>query len=326
MTQAAALRAGVIVAGLAALSACTTPADVAVAPVVQSAVTRPVMHTPLPAATPDSAPPISAESAALEVYYQRLQNDLVTQGLLRGDGGGLDTPFTDTMLARNFIRIALFDEYVSDGDFLRAQATESRLRRWDQPVRMSVEFGPSVTAERRARDRSSVAAYAARLSRVSGAPISMTDNNANYHVLFLSEDDRAGYETRLRELVPGIGVSSLRAIMNLPRDQLCIVVAFSEGGTASYAKAVAVIRAEHPDLLTTSCIHEELSQGLGLANDSPQARPSIFNDDEEFGLLTRHDELLLKMLYDKRFKTGMSAAEADPIAQIIASELVGRNS
>jgi len=114
--------------------------------------------------------------------------------------------------------------------------------------------------------------------------------------------------------------------MNLPRDQLCIVVAFSEGGTASYAKAVAVIRAEHPDLLTTSCIHEELSQGLGLANDSPQARPSIFNDDEEFGLLTRHDELLLKMLYDKRFKTGMSAAEADPIAQIIASELVGRNS
>jgi hypothetical protein len=111
--------------------------------------------------------------------------------------------------------------------------------------------------------------------------------------------------------------------MNLPRDQLCIVIAFSEGGSASYAKAVAVIRAEHPTLLTTSCIHEELSQGLGLANDSPQARPSIFNDDEEFGLLTRHDELLLKMLYDKRFKTGMSAAEAAPIARVIAKELLG---
>jgi hypothetical protein len=186
-----------------------------------------------------------------------------------------------------------------------------------------VEFGPSVTADRRSKDRASVAAYAARLSRVSGVPISMTDNNANYHVLFLSEDDRAGYETRLRELVPGIGGSSLRAIMNLPRDQLCIVIAFSEGGSASYAKAVAVIRAEHPTLLTTSCIHEELSQGLGLANDSPQARPSIFNDDEEFGLLTRHDELLLKMLYDKRFKTGMSAAEAAPIARVIAKELLG---
>jgi hypothetical protein len=323
MTKRAALRVGLMAAGLAALSACTTPADVAVTPVIPQQVARPIVRTPQPAPAPETVPPVSAESAALKVYYQRLQNDLITQGLLRSDGGGSDTPFTDTMLARNFVRIALFDEYVTDGDFLRAQATESRLRRWDQPIRMSVEFGPSVTADRRSKDRASVAAYAARLSRVSGVPISMTDNNANYHVLFLSEDDRAGYETRLRELVPGIGGSSLRAIMNLPRDQLCIVIAFSEGGSASYAKAVAVIRAEHPTLLTTSCIHEELSQGLGLANDSPQARPSIFNDDEEFGLLTRHDELLLKMLYDKRFKTGMSAAEAAPIARVIAKELLG---
>jgi hypothetical protein len=43
-----------------------------------------------------------------------------------------------------------------------------------------------------------------------------------------------------------------------------------------------VIRAEHPDLLRLSCLHEEIAQGLGLPNDSPRARPSIFNDDEEF--------------------------------------------
>ena len=310
--------------GLTVMAACTQTMPAPPPTAAPASVARPVPRTP--PAPADPAPQVGAESAALKVYYQRLQNDLLAQGLLRGDGGGADTPFTDTMLARNFIRIALFDEYVSDGDFLRAEATESRLRRWDQPVRMSVEFGPSVPADTRARDRSNVASYAARLSRVSGLPIRMTDASANFHVLFLSEDDRAGYETRLRELVPGIGGSSLRAIMNLPRDQLCIVIAFSEGGSASYAKAVAVIRAEHPDMLTLSCIHEELAQGLGLANDSPQARPSIFNDDEEFGLLTRHDELLLKMLYDPRFRTGMTAGEAAPIAREIAAELVGGNS
>jgi hypothetical protein len=37
---------------------------------------------------------------------------------------------------------------------------------------------------------------------------------------------------------------------------------------------------------------------MGLANDSRQARPSIFNDDQEFALLTGHDELLLTILYD----------------------------
>ncbi|KQI67366.1 hypothetical protein AN189_15555 [Loktanella sp. 3ANDIMAR09] len=311
------LAAAVVLGGL---GACAAPVETA----APDQVARPVER--VPPVVPEPAPPapaVSPESMALATYYRRLQNDLLAQGLLRGDGGGADTPFTDTMLARNFIRIALYDEYVTDGEVLRAQATQSRLRRWDQPIRMSVEFGPSVPDGQRARDRTGVAAYAARLSRVSGVPIRMTETDPNFHVLFLSEDDRAGYADRLRQIVPGIGPGSLRAIMNLPRDQLCIVIAFSEGGSSSYAKAVAVIRAEHPELLRTSCVHEEVAQGLGLANDSPQARPSIFNDDEEFGLLTTHDELLLKMLYDPRFTTGMSIMEAAPIARQIATELTG---
>jgi hypothetical protein len=60
-----------------------------------------------------------------------------------------------------------------------------------------------------------------------------------------------------------------------------------KGNSGAYTRAVAVVRAEHPDLLRQSCIHEEIAQGLGLPNDSPAARPSIFNDDEEFALLTR---------------------------------------
>ena len=82
------------------------------------------------------------------------------------------------------------------------------------------------------------------------------------------------------------------------------------------------MRAEHPDLLRLSCIHEEVAQGLGLSNDSPQARPSIFNDDEEFALLTSHDELLLKMLFDPRLEPGMSVAAANPIITQIAADLL----
>jgi hypothetical protein len=71
-----------------------------------------------------------------------------------------------------------------------------------------------------------------------------------------------------------------------------------------------------------ACLHEEIAQGLGLINDSPQARPSIFNDNSEFALLTRQDELLLRLLYDPRLKPGMSLAEAKPIIETIAAELV----
>ena len=66
-----------------------------------------------------------------------------------------------------------------------------------------------------------------------------------------------------------------------------------------------------------------MAQGLGLPNDSPLARPSIFNDDEEFALLTRHDELLLTMLYDDRLTPGMTPDEARPVLQQLAQGLVG---
>ncbi len=86
--------------------------------------------------------------------------------------------------------------------------------------------------------------------------------------------------------------------------------------------AMVVIGAETRGLLRRACLHEEIVQALGLANDHHGVRPSIFNDDGEFALLTRHDELLLRMLYDPRLEPGMTAAEAMPVARRIARELV----
>lgn len=291
--------------------------DVMAPPVTQPAL--PPIDVPEPPTGPTVTPPSQA-SRDLSTYYARLQNDLLNQGLLRGDGGGPDTPFTDTQLGRNFVRIALFNEYRDNSDFLRPQATLSKLRRWSGPIRMSVEFGNTVPLARRDQDLASVSAYAARLSRATGVPIRITDSNPNFHVLFLGEDDRRAYGPRLRELIPNISDATVRTFVNLPRDQLCVVIGTFAPGGSTYNNAVALIRAEHPNLMRSACIHEELAQGMGLANDSPAARPSIFNDDEEFALLTRHDELLLKMLYDPRLEAGMKASVAAPIARAIARE------
>ena len=62
---------------------------------------------------------------------------------------------------------------------------------------------------------------------------------------------------------------------------------------------------------------------MGLPNDNDSVRPSLFNDDEEFALLTRHDEMLLKILYDPRLSPGMIPGEAMPIVRTIARELTG---
>lgn len=313
-----------VMAGFLALSAVAACEQVmpVVPPETPVAATPPVVEPP-----PELPRPIpSAESELLRVYYARLQRDLLSQGLLRGDVAPVDAPFTDSMLARNFVRVALYDEYVDDGSALRPEARISRLRRWEGPIRMQVQAGATVAPAQAARDRASVAAYAARLSRITALPIRQVTENANFTVLFLTEDDRRASGPLLRALIPGISDTTVRTIENLPRSTLCLVVGFSDGGGSAYSRAVAVIRAEHPDAMRLACIHEEIAQGLGLVNDSPEARPTIFNDNEEFGLLTRHDEFLLKILYDRRLRPGMTAAEAAPIARAIAAELVGGGS
>ena len=273
-----------------------------------------------PASAAVAAPqPTSEQSAKLRQYLNQVERAQLSQGLLRQDGGGADTPYTADVLARNFEQIVFFNEY--DGTFT-GRGGASPLRRWMSPVRMRVLFGAGVPPSQQVSDSRNVAGYARRLARATGHPVS-TLGRPNFIVIIASEDDRAEALLQAAAQLPGITPESLRALRNLRRDTYCAVAAYAMGPDPNtYTAAVAVIRSENPDLLRLSCIHEELAQGLGLANDSPAARPSIFNDDDEFALLTSHDELLLQMLYDPRLSTGMTAAEAAPLTRIIARELM----
>ncbi len=265
----------------------------------------------------------SGESLRLEQYYAAVQSRLLSQGLMRTDGGGPDAPFTPRTLAQDFQRIALFDEYTVRGNHFVAQATPSTLRRWNKPIRISILFDERIPKATREKDRKNVAAYAQRLSRLTGVPMRITDKNPNFHIMFLYRDRQRAIGPELQRRIPGIGSIVVNEIQNMPRSTYCVAYAFAEPDNGSaYDSALIIIRAEHPDLMRLSCIHEEMAQAMGLANDSPEARPSIFNDDEEFALLTRHDELLLRMLYDRRLKVGMTADQTRLIVPAIANELM----
>lgn len=246
-------------------------------------------------------------------FYSQMQADLLAQGLLRTGGGGIDTPYTDTDLTRNFERIAFFDEYARGEGLKKSNGQPGRLRKWKGPVRIGVEFGPSVPEAQRVADRALVSAYSTRLARITGHPISATSRFPNFHVLIMGEDDRGIARRRAAQIIPSISQASLEFFDNLPRSILCFVITAGSESDFEYTRAIAFIRAEHPQLMRQSCVHEELAQGLGLANDSPAARPSIFNDDDEFAFLTTHDEELLRVLYNPALKPGMTTDEARPI-------------
>ncbi|CAM3218988.1 DUF2927 domain-containing protein [Paracoccus aminovorans] len=264
----------------------------------------------------------SPASRTMRDHLAGVEQALIARGRLRTDDGS-DIAMTPEKLAEDFVEVALYDEYLRQGGKLISRPTPAPLRRWQQPVAIRLEFGDSVAPVQRTRDRADIADFAARLQRVSGHPVGLTGAAGNFNVLILNEDERRAIGPRLASLVPGIPEGDIAALRDLAPQNYCTVFAYSSGNSPVYSQAVALIRAELPPRLRRSCVHEELAQGMGLANDSPRARPSVFNDDEEFAYLTRHDELLLKILYDPRLRPGMTEAEARPIVLQIARELLG---
>ena len=275
---------------------------------------------------PVLTPPESPQSAAARVYYAEVQQALLSQGLLRTDGGTQDAPVTDRILAENFLRIALYDEYDRRASGTVQRQTSSELRRWQAPVRVGLRFGASVSAASRATDTARVASYLARLARVTGHPIGLADANPNFLLYIVSEDERRNLGPAMAQALPQLTAADVAGVTEMAASTYCIVYAQSVGSSGVYSRAFAVVRAEHPDLLRLSCLHEEIAQGLGLANDSPSARPSIFNDDEEFALLTPQDEAMLRILYNPALRPGMSEAEARPIVSDLARRLTGGES
>ncbi|MCF3972927.1 DUF2927 domain-containing protein [Paracoccus salsus] len=265
----------------------------------------------------------SATSETRRAQYASAERDLLAQGRLRRDRVPMDAPIDAALLVRNFIEIALRDEYSRQGDRLVADARDAPLRRWTDAVSIQLEFGPSADTALRRAYRAEVASFAGRLTRATGHPVGLTGSDGNFLVLVLNEDERRNILPLLERLVPELPQQDRIALRDLDPQNYCAVFAYSRGHSSAYVRAVALMRAELPSLLRSSCIHEELAQGMGLANDSPAARPSIFNDDEEFALLTRHDELLLKILYDPRLRPGMTQGEARPIVRKIVAELLG---
>lgn len=294
---------------LMALWGCATPPVVPVVP-------PPVVVVPVVPDTP--------ASATLRAHYNAVQTTLVSEGLLRTDMGGDDAPFTDRMLADNFLKIALYEEYSGGQITTHSREAPIRLQRWDQPVRVALSFGPAVPPAQVAVDTARVSSYVARLARVSGHPITMDDKNPNFWVHIATVDERAAMGPMLNAEMPGLSEGQVASVTHMDADTYCQVLTQSEAAS-TYARAVAVIPSEHPDLMRLACIHEELAQALGLPNDSNAARPSIFNDDQEYALLTRQDELMLRILYDPALHPGMTKAEARPIVKVLASRLMGNS-
>jgi hypothetical protein len=207
-------------------------------------------------------------------------------------------------LVESFELIALRNEYGDTG--------WTPVRKWQKPVRVFIDSRAGYLHIQ----EKLVAAHLANLARITGHDIRITTDKQEANTLLVF--DR---EMNLRALA-----DSLTPEEHLSDEFLKSAVCFATfylHHDSSIHKAVVVIpvdRARAKAKLPT-CIIEELTQILGLINDSDKVFPSIFNDksiDEE---LSPHDIRLLKLLYHPKVKAGMSRDKVIPIIRELSQTI-----
>ncbi|MFT7390147.1 MAG: hypothetical protein ACI9ZH_000364 [Paracoccaceae bacterium] len=255
-----------------------------------------------------------------QATYEALQDWYLAQGLLRTDYDPIDAPFTRDDLVRDFEKIAFHSEY-APGDTLRQQDTPTELFKWSDGLSWSLDGDAAEPS-----DYAAMRVLTLRLGAATGLSFIELPPDAvakpDVTMMILGPRTRQAVAKMIRERDDG---PSLPLVQAWAREDKfpCIghigQVDRDKGGMR--LRAFILIKAETTRLLRQSCLHEEFTQVLGLLNDGDDVRPSIFNDGQEFALLTRHDEMLLRILYDPRLKAGMTAQEGMPIVRRIAAEL-----
>ena len=245
-------------------------------------------------------------------HFAALQASLVSKGGLRTEIAPADAPYDRGDLERNFRLIAFRSEFPAAGDII----DEKPLSKWRGTITWRI------VGDDRPSDHARMQALGARIEAATGLELREAEaaETPRMLIMYLSPEARPTMRSALAQRFP----EALLEMFDTWASQLwvvCYATTYRGGDGPWTSGALIGIRDELPDLLRDSCLDEEVVQALGLPNDDASVRPSIFNDDEEFAFMTRHDADLLRILYDPRLKPGMTEAEAAPIVRRIVDEM-----
>jgi len=227
--------------------------------------------------------------------------------LYRTDYQPADITYTNADLLRNFALIALRSEYSVSAQGTQRKPKSMLVSKWIKPVRYMVIDASS-------DDEIMIENLFKNLSELTQLDIKKADKTANMIITFADKSQRSAIVQNYENTgLTGAALWVLKRWRDRTQNP-CIGMLSQPSAGGNINGAFVYIKDELKEPWRKLCIIEEIVQSFGLINDAPEARPSIFNDDQEFAELTEHDEYLLRILYSPEISPSMSAQEALPIA------------
>ena len=120
---------------------------------------------------------------------------------------------------------------------------------------------------------------------------------------------------------PYLAKANPKLMKRLAAEGGCYFLVWADGTTGKIKNATIVVNSERLLIRINHCLLEEMTQALGLPNDSNRIEKSIFSDRSRRTELTRTDLIVLKTLYDSRMKAGLIREEAMAVAREIIRDL-----
>lgn len=205
--------------------------------------------------------------------------------------------------------VSNFDQIVFRTEF--GPSPDPRIRKWTAPVRIYLDS----RAGNLATQTNLTATHMALLEKLTGLDItfSSTAPQSNIIIVFERYDSLIGAVNEYLSQPIG-GWKDLNGSLcfgiyavNQHSEIVNAVIGIPSDTAPSFGKLPA-------------CIVEELTQVMGLPNDSDEVFPSIFNDHSPDDFLTEQDEALVRLLYDPRLAPGMERPAAlDEVRAILGS-------
>ncbi len=191
----------------------------------------------------------------------------------------------DDYLVQSFMEIAMKREY--------GHEQQEHFSRWPGPVRLKLvnEFGDKpLQAE-------VVKVQTRHLSRITGHPIEIVSDNPNLTLIMTRHKQMASWAARTMRQDESVRIAL--------KEGICLAN-FATNARYEITRATIIIPVDYSRAKGRflDCVVEELSQVMGLPNDSDKVFPSIFNDNSIDSFLTGLDYVLLRLAYHPALQPG----------------------